>query len=506
MIKVLQLREEKIINRFIGCCFAFLLSTHLDLSAQAPSFNDLSKQVKIFRAGAAISNITPKIGTSINGNLQDAKVQNIHDDTHARAIVLDDGNTRLAIVVSDLCMVSRQVLDKAKRKAQQYTKIPAENMLMSATHTHSAGTACSIFQSDPDPDYLNFLTERIADAIIRANYNLVPARIGWGVGQEPNQVFNRRWKMKKGTPLRNPFGGQDKVLMNPGISNPNLLQPAGPTDPEVSLVSVQALDGRPIALLANYSLHYVGGAGDGEISADYFGMFANRMQQLVKADNQHPPFVAILSNGTSGDINNVNFGGGQPASSALYSKMGLVADKVAAEAFTVLTGMKYHDWVSLGSRQKEISLRVRRPGKEEVKRAKEIMAKAKSPVMKTMEEIYARETVLMNTYPSHVSIILQTFRLGDLAITAVPCEVFVEIGLELKEKSPFKPTFTISLANGYNGYLPTPAHHQLGGYETWRARSSYLQTDASPKITATLFDLLNQLKTSLPKEQAMNAR
>jgi hypothetical protein len=420
MMKTLPVGAQKLINRFTCCCLAILSSIHLNLTAQAPSSTNLSRQVQVFRAGAATSNITPKIGTSINGNMQDARVHNIHDETHARAIVLDDGNTRLGIVVSDLCMVSREVLDEAKRRAQQHTKIPIENMLMSATHTHSAGTACSIFQSDPDPDYLKFLSERIADAVIRANNNLAPARIGWGAGKEPNQVFNRRWKMKEGTPLPNPFGGEDKVLMNPGIGNPNLMEPAGPTDPEVSVVSLISLDGRPIALLANYSLHYVGGTGNGEVSADYFGMFANRMQQLVKADNQHPPFVAIMSNGTSGNINNVNFGGSQPASSALYSKMCLVADTVAAEAFKVLTGIKYQDWVSLSSQQKEITLGVRKPGKEEVKRAKEIMERAKSPVMKTREEIYARETVLMNTYPSHVSIILQTFRLGDLAIAAIP--------------------------------------------------------------------------------------
>lgn len=505
MVKVLLTCRQKLSIRPIGCCFAFLLSIYLNADAQAPSSTDISKQVKVFRAGAATSNITPKIGTSINGNMQDARVQNIHDETHARAIVLDDGSNRLAIVVSDLCMVSREVLDGAKRRAQQHTKIPAENMLMSATHTHSAGTACSVFQSDPDPDYLKFLSERIADAVIRANNNLAPARIGWGVGKEPNQVFNRRWKMKEGTPLPNPFGGQDKVLMNPGIGNPNLLEPAGPTDPEISVVSLKSLDGQPIALLANYSLHYVGGTGNGEISADYFGIFANRMQQLLKADNQHPPFVAIMSNGSSGNINNVNFGGSSPASSALYNKMRLVADTVAAEAFRVLTGIKHQDWVSLGSLQKEITLGVRKPGKEEVKRAKEIMERSKTPVMKTREEIYARETILMNTYPNQVSIILQTFRLGDLAITAVPCEVFVEIGLELKEKSPFKPTFNISLANGYNGYLPTPAHHKLGGYETWRARSSYLEVEASLKITATLFDLLNQLNISFQKEQVIKS-
>jgi neutral ceramidase len=183
--------------------------------------------------------------------------------------------------------------------------------------------------------------------------------------------------------------------------------------------------------------------------------------------------------------------------------MQLVANTVAAEAYKVVARMKYQDWISLASQQKEISFGVRRPDKAELKRAKDLMAKANAPIMKTREEIYARETVLMNDFPRQVSVILQTFRLGDLAIIAIPCEVFVEIGLELKEQSPFKPTFTISLANGYNGYLPTPAHHQLGGYETWRARSSYLEVEAAPKISAVLYDLLNKLKSD---QQASNRK
>jgi neutral ceramidase len=481
---------------FICCCLFSWLCCSLSLTAQTITPATGSNRSNVFRAGAARSNITPKVGTSINGNFQDDLVQAIHDDTHARSLVLDDGQTRLAIVVSDLCMVTREVLDKAKLRAHKQTNIPVENMLMSATHTHSAGTACSVFQSDPDQAYLQFLSERIADAVIRANSNLEPARIGWGVGQEPTQVFNRRWKMKPGTPMPNPFGGQDQVVMNPGVGNPNLLEPAGPTDPEVPVVSVQSLDGRPIALLANYSLHYVGGTGSGEVSADYYGMFADRMQQFMGANNQNPAFVAIMSNGTSGDINNINWGGSKGASQPPYQQMRLVANTVAAEAFKVLQHIQYQDWVSLGAVQTEITLAVRRPAKEEVKRAKEIMAKAKGPVMETREEIFARETVLLNDFPKQVSVILQAFRLGDLAITAVPCEVFAETGLELKNASPFKPTFTISLANGYNGYLPTPAQHALGGYETWRARSSYLEVEAAPKIAATLSDLLTTLKAS----------
>lgn len=484
-----------LVNYFLHCLF-FASIVGGTVSAQTLAAKGEGTRLKIFKAGAATSNITPKIGTSINGNMEDVRVNNIHDETHARGIVLDDGQTRLAIVVSDLCMVSRETLDAAKQIAHIETQIPVENMLMSATHTHSAGTACSIFQSDPDPAYLKFLTERIADAVIRANNNRMPAKIGWGKGSEPGQVFNRRWKMKPGTPIINPFGTEDKVLMNPGMGNPNLIEPAGPTDPEISIVSIQSIDGIPIALLANYSLHYVGGTANGDVSADYYGMFAKRMQQMVGTENLDKPFVAIMSNGTSGNINNVNFAGQKPSPAAPYSQMNRVANILAAEAYKVIANIRYQDWISLSSQQREITLNVRLPATEEVKRAKEIIAKAKGPVMKTKEEVYARETVLINSYPKRVSVILQTFRLGDLAIAAIPCEVFVEIGLELKEKSPFKPTFTISLANGYNGYLPTPEHHQLGGYETWRARSSYLEVGASPKITQTLFQLLDNLKNS----------
>ena len=110
-----------------------------------------------------------------------------------------------------------------------------------------------------------------------------------------------------------------------------------------------------------------------------------------------------------------------------------------------------------------------------------------------LPEVYARETLLMAKYPPKVPVILQAIRIGELGIVANPCETFVEIGLSIKQKSPLRPTFTLSLANGYNGYLPTPEHHALGGYETWRARSSYLEVGASPKIVEAWLALLKDV-------------
>ncbi|MGH9341936.1 MAG: neutral/alkaline non-lysosomal ceramidase N-terminal domain-containing protein [Acidobacteriota bacterium] len=445
-----------------------------------------------FRAGAATSNITPWLGISINGNMQDGTAAHIHDQLHARALALDDGKTQLAIVVVDSCMIPREIFDRAKRLVNKHTGLPVEHMLMSATHTHSAPTAVSIFQSRTDAQYLDFLTVRIADAVRLALNNLEPAQIGRGVGKVPQHVFNRRWKVKPGTLTPNPFGGNDVLAALAPVDKSDLAGPAGPTDPDLSIVSVRASDGRPIALLANYSLHYVGGVRRGDISADYFGMFADRVQELLEADRVTPPFVGIMSNGTSGDINNndrLHPRGKQPP----YAQMRRVAHDVADEALRVYKSIQHQDWVPLDVRQTEIQLGVRLPGDEDVRRAQQMMMEAKGPAMSSKPEIYARETVLLSEYPEKVPMILQALRIGDLGIAAIPCEVFAEIGLELKEKSPFETTFTFSLANGYNGYLPPPERHKLGGYETWRARSSYLEVKAAPKVVNQLLKLLNEL-------------
>lgn len=445
------------------------------------------------RAGAATSNITPWLGLTLNGGMQDRTATHVHDELHARAIVLDDGASRLAIIVCDSCMIPRDVVLEAKGRIQEQTGIPPENVLISATHAHSCPTCTGVFQSEPDDQYPRFLATRIADAAARAFNNLEPARIGWGRGQNDQQVFNRRWRMKPGTIPPDPFERTtDKVRMNPPVGSSDLVEPTGPIDPEVPVVSVQSSDGRPIALLANYSLHYVGGTGGGHVSADYFGVFADRVQALLGADRLDPPFVGIMSNGTSGDINNVNFREARPAQPP-YAQMRIVAGELAEEAARVLGSIEYHTEVTLAARTRELELGVRRPDGMELSRAREILAEAGDRELRTLPEIYARETVLLDEYPEEVPVTLQALRIGDLAIAAIPCEVFVEIGLEIKRDSPFPMTFTIELANGYNGYLPTEEQHELGGYETWRARSSYLEVGAAGKITDAVVGLLGEL-------------
>jgi hypothetical protein len=171
-----------------------------------------------------------------------------------------------------------------------------------------------------------------------------------------------------------------------------------------------------------------------------------------------------------------------------------VADAAADEVARVYQGLGWRDAVTLDARAAELQLGVRLPSPEDIAQAQKVLAEAGAGGLRTAPQVYARETTLLAKYPAAVPVTVQAFRIGDLAVAQIPCEVFAEIGLRLKHESALQPAFTISLANGYNGYLPTPQQHALGGYETWRARSSYLEVDASEKITAALLTLLTELK------------
>ena len=456
-----------------------------------------AEKPKQLRAGAATSNLTPAIGGDIIGGFHPIPSTHIHDELHARCLVLDNGETRVALVVCDLLGAAREVFDEARRLVTEETGLPGAHLLMSATHTHSATSALGTnrFQVNrPLDDYQRFVARRIADGVQRAINNLAPARVGWATGSEPRHVFNRRWFLKPGTMPVNPFGStNDLVKMNPGRASKDLDRPSGPTDPEIVLLSVQTADGQPLAVMANYSLHYVGGVPGGHISADYFPLFCDRLQQLLGADRRRPPFVAMLANGTSGNINNIDFS--QPGvKEAPYTKMKLVADDVAAAAFKALQGIQYHDWVPLKGELRELDLARRRVTPEQLDRAKEVLARPKTIARPaTLEEIYAQRTLDLSASPATLKIPVQALRIGGLGLGGIPCETFVETGLALKAKSPFQPSCIFSIANGYYGYLPTPEHHRLGGYETWLG-TNRLEEQASEKILAALLEMLGGMK------------
>lgn len=200
----------------------------------------------------------------------------------------------------------------------------------------------------------------------------------------------------------------------------------------------------------------------------------------------------MMTNGTSGNINNINFYDGSGKQEPL-EQIRLVSQDVATSVIRAMKRIEYHDWVPLSIANEEITLRVRKPNDEDLTRARDLLADAGERPWSNVRHIYAQETLDLESYPNQVEVRIQAIRMGELGIVTSPCETFVETGLAIKRESPLRTTFTIELANGYNGYLPTREHHELGGYETWRAKSSYLANDAEEAIRGTQLRLLNSL-------------
>jgi len=333
---------------------------------------------------------------------------------------------------------------------------------------------------------------------VKAHAALQPGLVGAASHALPEEVFNRRWYLKPGKMPPNPFGKMDEVKTNPGSSPEVIDRPAGPTDPELMVLSVQDARRRPLAVFANYALHYVGGSPAGEVSADYFGEFARVMPSRLRAGEG---FVAMLSNGASGDINNIPFNVVRPPREP-FEQIRIVAQKAADAAWLAQRKIEKHRGdVVLGMREREVVLKLRKPGEEDVAHAREVVQvkdKAAVEALPRLAQNYARNTLSALDKPETLAVSVQAVRIGDMVVCCLPFEVFVEIGLELKKRSPFAHTMVVGLANGRHGYLPTPEQHRLGGYETWLG-TNVVEEEASVILVRNLLEMVAEL-------QALEAR
>lgn len=451
------------------------------------------------KVGTAVVDISP---TVFPMQLRSGPSSYVHDPLHVRALAFENGAGRVVIALVDAIGVGREMTDEAKAIAAAKTGWPPENMLVSGTHTHTAPKG-----GDTSPGRIAYEQRRkdgLAEALIAAIESLEPAKVGYASDEEPSEVFNRRYFLKEGTMDKNPLGTYDQVRTN--APRNNLLKPAGPTDPEVCVINVQTRKGRPLGLLANYALHYVGalpkvieenGKEVGMASADYFGEFSRLMPYRLGGSNPPENFVAMMTNGTSGDINNLDFHGTR-APRAPFEQIRVVAGKTADAAWRAVRKIeRYEENPLIAMRQREVPLRYREPSTEEIERALKLMelsAKERNEINQRTSSV-ATHTLRFAEPEMEESepVLIQAVRIGDQAIVSMPFEVLVEIGLEIKEKSPFPHTFTISLANGGYGYLPPPNQHKLGGYETWLGTSRF-EENASIVLTEQLLEMLSELK------------
>jgi hypothetical protein len=439
---------------------------------------------KTFRAGAAISDISPtNYPVLVNAMFTERTATQTVDRLEARALVLDDGSTRIVLTVVDSCMLPRDLLDRAKNIASKSTGIPAAHMMISSTHTHSAPSAMGCLGSRVDTNYAALLPPKIAAALIAANAKLQPAKIGWTVVNDWDHTFNRRWIRRPDRMLEDPFGQRSvRAHMHPGYQSPDATGPSGPVDPALSIIAVQTPDGHPFALLANYSQHYYGSP---LVSSDYYGRFRTHLAKLLPGVTDS--FVGIMSQGTSGDQMWMDYGA--PQKEIGYDAY---AREIAERVREACSQIQFQDWVPLGIAQRAMQLRYRAPSPERLEWARKVAAGLGDRIPQQLPEVYALEAIYLHDRPES-ELVLQAIRIGDLGIAAIPNEVYALTGLKLKAQSPFPTTINVELANGAEGYIPTPEQHKLGGYTTWPARTAGLEVMAEPKITEGLLSLLEQV-------------
>jgi neutral ceramidase len=229
------------------------------------------------RTGAAQVNINPAPGTPLAGYYSVRPGGEVLDDIHAKALVFEAGGTKAAVVIADLISMPRHVVVKTRELIAKETGIPGANVLIAATHTHTAPVIARDMarddfdgsSSDLGRAYTEKLPALLAQSVADANTALAPVRLQAAKGRAENLAFNRRFWMKDGT-----------VAWNPRKLDPNIVRPAGPVDPEVGLLTFDAPapmeKWTPLATFVNYAMH-PDTTGGVRISADYPGALARAL-------------------------------------------------------------------------------------------------------------------------------------------------------------------------------------------------------------------------------------
>ena len=447
-----------------------------------------------FFAGASQVDTTPPLGTIINGDFRAHYANYIHDPLFAKAIVMRDQNITTAIVVVDICVMPKPYVDQIRLLIASKLDLQFQHILISSTHTHAAGSVAEAYLSSVDAGYAKKLPSLILQAVENAIEKLQPAKIGFGSVNVPEHVRSRRYFMDGYTPV-NPINGKEEAVKTNPFGAENFIKaPSTSPDPEVGYLAIQNLNGEWISILANYSLHYVGDWENGTITADYFGYFASTLKEKLNAGSD---FVGIMSNGTSGDINIWEFIKQQNYSDKHFEKSKFIGNEIAQKLVDSLPTVEWEEHPELGVEYQELNLRTRKPSLDELETAEALVANSNYETLVVDDEglrkIYAREQVLLYQFPDQIQFPIQTIKIGSGRIGALASEIFAETGLWIKKNQKSKHYFTISMANGNCGYVPSEDAFSKGGYETWRSRVSCLHIDTENTLKTTIVGMINTL-------------
>ncbi|MEX2577867.1 MAG: hypothetical protein WD342_02320 [Verrucomicrobiales bacterium] len=453
------------------------------------------------KSGFAERDISPDIGMERPGGYAKGFHQAFHDPCKVRAAVFEDEAGFAVLVGLDALVIRQPQVDEARRRIEEATGIPGHAVMVGASHSHSSGPTGMVLpgeydHADPwiqelayekssmaDPGYLETMVDGIVNAVVDAWENRGALPLGFGSGEEETVVFNRRWKMKNGL-----------TYTHPRYGNPEMIEPAGPVDPEVGVVGAWNEEGKLVGCVVNFACH---------ATASPPGISANwpwAMEKVIRGTFGEDVVVVFL-NGNSGDVTQVD-------NASPYRRIGgeedalKVGGRVGAEAVKVLLGLQ----TPLRSSEHEIeaktevlSIARRPPSTERLEEARATVRETPRDPAKINDWIWAKEIVMLDALVADQpvrEVEVQAIKVGPAVFISNPAEFFCEFGLRQKEESAFAYTWPVSLANGCVGYVPTAEalSEGGGGYETRLTSYSNLVPEAGDLICDAGIRLANSME------------
>jgi len=446
----------------------------------------LAGQAAGVRAGVASVDITPPLGIPMAGYYHARGADGVLDPLFCKAMVIESGGERAALVMLDIISVTRAITDQARAAIKQATGIEGDHVMISATHAHTGpelanrGKRSSAMggQSQLAVEYTEGLPAKITECVRRANERLQPARLNTAQGRCEGLTFNRRYFMRDGT-----------VGWNPGKLNPDIVLPAGPSDPEVGILYVEQPDAsgptQSIATYVNFTMH-PDTTGGSKLSADWPGALSR-----VLAGYHGTNHLTLVGNGTCGNLNHFDTSWRWPQGTGIEQHR--IATILGASVFQAYKDLKAIPAGSLRAKSELVELALPEITSAQVEEAKKMVAETKDDsggnFMKLVRSYRALDVAGREGKPHRVEV--QVIALGrDAAWVSLPGEVFVELGLAIKKRSPFAHTFVVELANENIGYIPDRRSYAEGNYEPESARCA---AGSGEKLVEAAVGLLTQL-------------